>query len=202
MYVHILVLCPRNIHQFDYKTLPGIPLTVSHSKHICPISPLETPATLNSKTQLALNILNKGPWTPMGSSSSSSPSSRRRVWEEAGQLQVMGEGPMLPNAAGRAARRRAGNLQEVVTFHTQLPLGHLWLKQLEQPRKRLGASFPSSCLYEVETLHLPWRSPTLPSQLQSEAGHRFWSPWQPLQSVSARSRRLLLKLKEGEPSHI
>lgn len=185
MCVHVLVICPRNIHEFDYEVLPGIPLTVSHSTHVHAISPFEMPKTLNSKTQLVPSILHKGPWTPMGSSSSSSPNSRRRVWEEARWLWAMGEGPMLPSAVGRAPRHRAGNLQEVVTFHTQSPLGHLWLKRLKQPRKRLVALFPSSRLCKVETLHLPWRSPTLPSQLQSEAGHRFWSPWQPLQSVSA-----------------
>lgn len=40
------------------------------------------------------------------------------MWEEAGWLWAMGEGPMLPSAVGRAPRLRVGNLQDVVTFHT------------------------------------------------------------------------------------
>lgn len=200
MRVHIPVLCPRNIRAFDYEVLPGIPLTESHNLHIRATSPFETPKTPNSKTQLVPGVLDKGPWTQVSSSSSFSPSSGRRVWEEAGWLQAMGEGqcfPGYPREGPKALRGKSpggGDLPHSVSFGSPL-------KQLEQPRKRLVALLPSSSLYKVETLQPLWGSPTLPSQFQKESGHRFWSPWQPLQSVSAQSSLLLLKLKEGEPSH-
>lgn len=125
MCVHIPVLCPRNIRAFDYEVLPGIPLTESRNLHIR-ATPFETPKTLNSKTQLAPGVLDKGPWTHVSSSSSFSPSSGRRVWEEAGWLQAMGEGQCFPGylrkgpKALRGKSPGGGNLPHSVSFGSPL----------------------------------------------------------------------------------
>ena len=80
-----------------------------------------------------------------------------------------------------------------VTFQAQSSSGYLWLKPLEQPRKKPKAVLPPAP-------PLKSRNPSPSSPLQSESGHRLRSPWQPLQSVSAGVRSLLLlKLQEGGP---